>query len=243
MKKRLCVIAVMTFMGVLTACKVQPYEEETTQITTEAVTQEETTQETTEETTQETPSKVYAPEYNISKIWSDLQFAFDGDIYTLPIAYSKLSANGWKVHLEDYGYTDGLVIEAGARLSAAVSLYNEAYNEKFTINVGFVNNSDRDMDITECQIWEFGCDISYGYTKLDNVPLMVIANGVTWGSDIEEIREVYGEPSYILDSKELYGESENNYVVYTYMSDYNYYMQLTVFEKYGLTGIKLQEYN
>lgn len=205
----------------------QKEEEPATEVTETVATE-------TEET--EAPQQVeVAFDGEISDDWTDMQFVFDGQSYKLMDAYRKMEANGWSFDLADYGYSAGYVMNPGDKVVGTIRLTNPNFDEDLRVQVGFKNNSDSVQDILDCDIWSFGLDTCYGSRQLESYPDMVIAKGIHIGSTKEEVEAAFGP------CEDIY-ESELGYTAYSYVVDYTYHMDLTVYDDKGLTAIDISTY-
>ena len=172
----------------------------------------------------------------LSDDWVDMQFIFDGNSYQLPVSYSELEANGWSFDLADYGYETGYVMNSGDKTYGTIELTNPNYSEKLTVQVGFINNSDRAMDIKECDIWCFELDTCYGFGQVESYPDMDIAGGIGLGSSREEVDAAFGV------CEDVYEATDYGYVTYSYDVDYTYYLKMTIYDDKGVTAIELSTY-
>lgn len=172
----------------------------------------------------------------LSQEWTDMDFIFDGATYSIPASYQELAANGWTFNLGDYGYENGYAMNPGDKTFATIELKNPAFNEDLTCNVGFINDTDTVKDITECSIWSFEFDSCYGFDKLDNIPDMTIAKGITIGSTKEEVLAAFGE------TDDVYEATDYGYTTYEYVVDYTYHLNITVYDTVGVTAIEFEDY-
>ena len=168
--------------------------------------------------------------------WMDMQFLLDGEFFQLPASYSDLEDMGWSFDLEDYGYEDGYMMNPGDQTYSTIKLTNPDY-EDLTLWVGFVNTSDKTKDITECELWSIQLDTCIGFDQVDEFPDMEIAQVIGLGSSEEEVKEAFGKCDSIY-------ESDYGYVVYSYEDDnYDYELDLTIFEDEGVTAIEMNIYD
>ncbi|MGI6199167.1 MAG: hypothetical protein ACOYJA_00185 [Christensenellales bacterium] len=173
----------------------------------------------------------------LSAEWTDQQFTFDGQNYAIFFPYEQLEAAGWTFDLADYGHADGYILNKGDKVTSTIELTNPNYSEKLRVNVGFVNHGDEAKDILQCEVWGFACEITYGFKRLDSVPEMTIAGGITWGSTKEQVEAAFGEP------KDVYTSEDHGYVTYTYQDEFSKYLKLTIFDEMGVTKIEMQNYD
>lgn len=213
---------------------------EATEPTTEAT--EPTTEPTTEATEPDTTAPSDAPdeEFVLSGDWLDLQFILDGVGYQLNDPYKKLEANGWYVNMADYGYENGYVLNPGDKTYGMIDLKNEAYEkdgyDKIQVQIGFRNNSDSVKDISECDFWDIRVQIDYAFKLVEPHPEMTIGNGLKFGDTAQQVLDACGP------CEDVFVSEEYGYQVYTYRVDFNYYLKLTVYDEFGITGIQLQDY-
>lgn len=174
---------------------------------------------------------------DISDDWKDMEFIFDGVKYTLSDAdYETMEECGWGFDLADYGHEDGYVLNPNDKVTGTIFLTNPDYDEDMDVMVGFINRSNKIKDIKECGIWSIDVSITFGSKLLDEVPEMTIAQGITWGSTVDEVLEAFGEPESEYRSDSL------GYTVYDYTYDYEKYLKIYVFDDYGVTQISMSLY-
>lgn len=184
-----------------------------------------------------TSSNAKKKDADISDDWKDMEFIFDGEKYCLEDAlYETLQESGWDFDLADYGHEDDYVVNANDKVSGTVHLSNYDYDEELDVYVSFINRSKKIKKIKECGIWEFGCRIDYLGEALEDVPDMMIAQGITWGSTAEEVIEAFGE------ADDEYHSDSLNYTEYTYEYGYEKELSITVYDDYGVTEMNLRVY-
>ena len=216
--------------------------ETTETITTEATT-EATTEETTEATTEEASSGDTEPATtapvdtgDLSTDLASMQIMIDGTVYTLPFDYSLIS-NDYTFDLADYGKEDGYVLNPGDKVLCTVNLENPNIDSEFDFSVGFKNYGDEVKDIKETSVWAM--DLDKRWCDTDNYPSVVLPGGITWGSTVDDIKALYGEPA-----DEPYRSDDLGYWEYTYeLNDDDYQVRLTIYDEYGLTEINIYDYS
>ena len=185
---------------------------------------------------QDAPTESNVAAGEISDEWTDMDFVLDGVKYSLPVSYHELEANGWTFDLAAYGYADGYIMNAGDKTYGTIELENSKFNEKLGCTVGFINLDSSPKDITDCEIWCFHLETDHGFKLLDNVPSMTIAKGISMGSTREEVIAAFGE------TDDVYEATDYGYCTLSYKVDYTYYLAITVYDEYGVTSIKLENY-
>lgn len=171
----------------------------------------------------------------VSADWRDFQFAFDGQVYTMPIDYKTIADAGWTFDIADYGYEDGYVLNSGDKTTSTIDLENDKY-EDVDVSIGMTNTGDKACDITEGQMWAFGCDITF--TDDDEPrPEIELPGGLTWGSTVEDVIAAYGEP----EDEPYYSESLGYYSYEYETEDYNK-LSLIVYKDKGLTEFDFRIY-
>ena len=174
---------------------------------------------------------------DISDDWKDMEFIFDGEKYSLEDApFETLQDNGWDFDLAEYGHEDGYVLNPNDKISGTIYLSNSDYDKDLDVMVGFINRTKKVKDIKECSIWTFDCSIAYGSRLLQDVPEMTIAQGITWGSTADEVVEAFGE------ADDEYRSDDLGYTKYTYEDDYDKYLDIYVYDDYGVTEIEMRLY-
>ena len=165
-----------------------------------------------------------------------MQIMIDGTVYTLPFDYSLIS-NDYTFDLADYGKEDGYVLNPGDKVLCTVNLENPNIDSEFDFSVGFKNYGDEVKDIKETSVWAM--DLDKRWCDTDNYPSVVLPGGITWGSTVDDIKALYGEPA-----DEPYRSDDLGYWEYTYeLNDDDYQVRLTIYDEYGLTEINIYDYS
>ena len=194
--------------------------------------EEETEVETTEtETTeQKKEDKKKNDESEISDDWEDMQFSMDGEFYALPMTFSVLEDEGWEINTDVYD--DGDEVEPGD--TKVVCIYNDDYDEDLSTFVSVTNYSKKTKSLSDCVISNFSVDAAFADELLKDIPEIVVAQGITWGSTADEVVEAFGEPESIYESEAL------GYVTYTYENDDEKCdMEFVIYENTGVTEIEI----
>ncbi len=149
-----------------------------------------------------------------------------------------MEANGWSFDLADYGYENGYILNPDQYVFCTVNLTNEAkYGEDndLDVSIGLINNTDKPLDITECDIYAFECDIYWELDEGRPLPTITLPGGFSWGATLDEIIAKYGEPNdtYIPDSDTL------KYTTITYETEEGQTLELTIYDKEGLTSVHI----
>jgi hypothetical protein len=164
--------------------------------------------------------------------WTQMVFALDDKVWQIPFSYPDLSSD-WSFNLADYGYTDGYVTNAGDQTYATVQLSNPTYDMDFMI--GLINLTNGTQDITENDVWAVDMSIEWA----NSYPSLTLPGGIHWGSTLEEIEAVYGQPT----EDPYYSDSLGYYSIDYQTSDYNKVMELTVYDDGGLKAVRLEDYS
>lgn len=198
-------------------------------LATDQTTEEETSGEATTEAPKQEQKKGSGSLDGVS--WEDgLAFSVDGTVVTLPFAYSEIK-DSWIFDLAKYGYEDGYIMNKNDKTYPTIDLTNEAYEAK--ASVGFINHSDGQKDILDCDIWAFELSTDYA----DTYPEIELPKGIVWGSSVEDVKAAYGEPE-----DEPYRAEELKYWEYHYETANEGKIRLTIYDEGGLKGISLQQY-
>ncbi len=177
--------------------------EESTEATTETTT-EATTESTTEGTTEavESVGLIDVSSYGFTtNDWKSLEFALDGKVYTWPISYAQLKADGYSVDSS---------IEAETLDSMYYSFSEWAYKDgENAFFVSFKNYTDSSKVVADCDIQSVSFTSGY-----DDVYTVVLCNGITLGTSYEDVISVMGEPTdeYVSEDSE-YGYRTADYDV------------------------------
>lgn len=169
----------------------------------------------------------------LSNDWLDMEFSIDGEIYTMPGYFGFLAEGGWEI--KDSEFADGYVLNPGEMTFGTIDITNKEYDKDLLFWVGFANTSDRVKDISECSIYSIKVDTWFLQDEpLEDVPELVVANGITWGSTAEDIMDAFGEPDYEQN------EEDRGYSVYTYNGDKGETLKFIVYDEYGVTCIEYE---
>ncbi len=155
----------------------------------------------------------------LSDDWTDMQFMLDGNLYELPVSYRELEADGWKLDLAAYGYSDGYIMNPGDKTYGTIELTNPDYDEDLKVWVGFINTGDKAQDILDCEIWTFQMDTCVGSRQLEKYPDMEIAGGIGFGSTREEVEAAFGECEDVYEA-----DSGYNYGVCNFELDFTFHL-------------------
>lgn len=210
--------------------------EATTEAATEATT-EATTETATEATTEAADNPAPAPAATVDGLSDDLyseQIAIDGKVYHLPFDYALIS-DEWTFDMADYGHAEGYVMNPEDKVTSTISLENPKFDEDLDYYVGFVNAGTEAKDIKETSVYSVDIDITW--TDTNNYPSVVLPKGITWGATLDEVKAAYGEPadSYYSDSLQYWS--------YTYKDDdYDYSVELQIYDDRGVTEIDVSSY-
>lgn len=121
----------------------------------------------------------------LSKEWSSFEFELQGKLYTLPISYSELAADGWAVkHDEELDETLG----ADEYIAGYITL---AYNneENTDIGVQFANMGDKELSLKECYV----SGIQLFENPLSENTVCYFPGGFTLGSTMDDVEALYGQ--------------------------------------------------
>ena len=193
--------------------------------------EEETEEEKTEEESKESNNKEEKKKNDKSEIsddWEDMQFTMDGEFYALPMTFSVLEDEGWEINTDVYD--DGDEVEPGD--TKVVCIYNDDYDEDLSTFVSVTNYGKSTKSLSDCVIRNFSVDAAFADELLKDIPEIVVAQGITWGSTADEVVEAFGEPESIYEAESL------GYVTYTYENDdEDCEMEFMIFENTGVTEI------
>lgn len=164
--------------------------------------------------------------------WTQMVFALDDEVWQIPFSYPAISGE-WSFNLADYGYTSGYVTNPGDKQYATIQLSSSKYDMDFT--VGLINLTESTQDITQNDVWAVSMSIEWA----DSYPSLTLPGGIHWGSTMEEIEAVYGQPS----DDPYYSESNGYYSIEYQTSDYSKQMELTIYDDGGLKAVRLEDYS
>lgn len=117
----------------------------------------------------------------LSDSWEDMQFDYNGKVYSMPFPYKDFEDSGFKA--ED----SVQIIEPGKEIELALS------NGTSTINVSIKNTSDMPKTLFECVITRLSMD-SYSMDEVHLSKFMFNA-GANFASTYDEIVSLWGEPT------------------------------------------------
>jgi hypothetical protein len=123
----------------------------------------------------------------LSSQWNSFQFELEGAIYTLPMRWTELEANGWAA-----GNSRDMdeILEPGKYiLNYMTMVYSNKENSE--IYVQFANLGDEDMPLGDCYV--SGIQFA-GYSWNKNTSIY-FPGGLTVGSTRAEVEALYGQPS------------------------------------------------
>lgn len=142
------------------------------------------------------PSNTPNTSGNVSPV-SNGQFntvVYNGQTLNIPFDYNVLVQDGW--HVVDDGKYSFVVLQ-NKKYDDEIYAYSDDYN-------GFESN------LIENGVYGIDIDIMWS----DNYPDFSIG-GITWGSSVDDIKRIFGEPDYLYNS--------SSYSSYTYTVEDNYY--------------------
>lgn len=160
--------------------------------------------------------------------WSDFTFSIDGTVVELPTAFKVLEENGWVFDDIDFGREQDFVLNQGDKV-LDVSLFNNG--EK--ADIGIVNLGVETCDVPAGSVWSFSVDI----TEAEIKPDVILPGGITWGADVDRIKEVYGNPT----GKAKYSKSLECWF-YEYKNDNLNNLKLVVYDDGGLKSFEYSVY-
>ncbi len=227
-----------------TEAKTEEKTEAPTEDKTEAPTEDKTeaptedkTEGATEGSTEDASTPAPAPAATVDGLSDDLfseQISIDGKVYHLPFDYALIS-NDWTFDMADYGHPEGYLMNPDDKVTSTVRLENPNFDEDLDYYVGFVNASNEAKDIKETSVYSVDFDITWADTT--NYPSVVLPKGITWGATIADVKAAYGEPD------DTYYSDSLKYWSYTYSDDdYDYSVQLTIYDDRGVTEIDVTSY-
>ena len=134
---------------------------------------------------------------SVSDDWKDLEFALDGEVFSLPFAYSDLESLGYSFDIEDYTDDEDFSLEPNEYTMSGVDLHSKEYGDdynSFALRVRFVNLSEEPQKLKDCDICSIEIDRTFGDKLCENYASLDIAGGLTWGATEEDVFSVFGEP-------------------------------------------------
>jgi len=211
----------------------EPTETEPTTADGDPDTATESTTEAAKPGKETTPSKVVEVPAGLSDNIFDSSFALDGKVIKLPCAMADLES-GWKL--------DDEISEADKNLepkdsSGSYSLEKDGMNDDVYCYVGFVNDQASKINAKDGKIYYIDMDISWA-DDMNNVPVIVLPKGITWGSNTSDVKAAYGEPSYLSDDA-----GYDNIYMYYYDESYDHEVDLTFDREKGLQEIRITDYS
>lgn len=141
--------------------------------------------------------------------------SINGNSYTLPFQYNKIS-DSYTFDINDYDLTDDgnsssdkNVLEPDATLSG-IYLTPVAHPDSFLyFGINLCNPTNSEIGVYDGYIYGFDIDIDDKYTT---DPDLIVAGGGTWGMTKAEICNLYGNP----EEDNIYRSDDSDYVTYTY---------------------------
>lgn len=157
-------------------------------------------------------------------------FKLNGEIYQLPFSYARIS-DEWTFDLEDYGFKNTFKLEPGQRTTDNIILRKN--NTDYTITVGLMNPYDVPISVEESQIWS----VTLSIKDCDTKPLLRLPAKITWNSSLVDVTLAYSDPTVPFTH-----DLETKSYFYTYMKDYNHYLNLEISEEDGLVSFTMKRY-
>ncbi|WP_445451208.1 hypothetical protein [Enterococcus faecalis] len=205
-----------SLLGILIGCEVKETNSQYTKETTKASSTK-TNESSSEKQTSDIEKNNNIIAKKISKNWYDNQIQIDNQVLTMPIKLKDLNNLGFELK-----YSEPYVLNPNDSVMGT-HLTNKKGN---TISGTYSNLTDKAIDIKESSL------TSINITDTTNKDLNIFFPGeVTWGSSIEEIKKIYGEPK-----DEYVGDS--GFSILTYQEDTDHYAKLT-FSNGKLKGYEL----
>ena len=165
-------------------------------------------------------------------VWEDRQIIVDDVAYSLPMDFGTLEELGWKINTDRYDVDS--YIEPG-KTKELPGLYRDDYTGNVFLNVDVTNYGKDREKLRDCVIDDLWISDDSG--KEDemfiDIPKVVVANDITWGSTEDEVLEVFGKPDEI-------DETGVGPIIYIYIfPDENGDTELHFVFKNGVSGIRI----
>lgn len=138
---------------------------------------------------------------DLSKDWSSFQFELQGKLYTLPVKFSDLTADGW-VMKDEAVLSETL--EPDQYFVSYTTLVN-SNQEDAEISVQFANLGDTSMSVKDCYVNSIQ-HAEYSWTKNT---VLYFPGGIALGMTMDDVKALYGEPKDTSIATELKYQTEN----------------------------------
>ena len=123
-------------------------------------------------------------------------FSINGDVYILPFEFSELGELGWDSDRDDL---DELTLNPNQH-----TLGTELQNGDHLIRVAFVNTTENVLPLRESYVGSITIEERHANSGIE----LILPGGITFGSTMDEIIAVHGEPS------EARGTDSSTFLVY-----------------------------
>lgn len=147
--------------------------------------------------------------------WTSFQFELEGVIYTLPLKYSELEANGWVLENED-------LAEEMFEVNTYTLVYQTLVNsnkENCEISVQLANLDSEERAAKDCYI----SGIQYTANQWTENTVIYFPGGLTSGSTMADVQALYGETEdttvYTNTTECEYSERRYSGVLITYNNE------------------------
>jgi len=126
------------------------------------------------------PTATLAPSGLSDDLYS-FMFSLNGIVYSLPLPYAKLEADGWL----------GNNLDTNTLNPNQITLSTQLRNGSHSIYVSFVNSTSNVIPLNECEIGRITMDAFNARSGVE----LILPGGIMVGSTYEDVIKAYGEPS------------------------------------------------
>lgn len=165
---------------------------------------------------EEEPALVRPPaSAELSGEWNSYQFELQGKIYTLPILYSQLEADGWSLHnKEDREET----LKSNQYILSYLTLIH-GEDEDTETGAQFSNFSKETLTLPDCYV----TSISIGNYSWNENAVLYFPGGISIGSTQAEVEALYGKSAEITESSATtdwtYRTDNYGYIIFTFTNE------------------------
>ena len=177
-------------------------------------------------------SKVVDAPAGLSDKLEDLQFSFEGNIYSIPFPLADLPSD-W--HLIFDLDEDEKNIAAGES-SYSNGYRNDKYDSSCSVYITVKNNTNAEIPYEQGEVTSFTLSIAYCEDG-GQVPEVIFPKGITWGSTEEDIKNAYGDDYSVYDTS----DGETRTITFS-MNDYADTVSFYIDHEDGLNYVYLNHY-
>ena len=178
------------------------------------------------------PSKVVEVPEGLSDSLKDMMFNFDGNNYQLKFDCGSFS-DKWTLNPISF---EGEEQKLSLGEEVLLKCMNDNYdNDIINIFLSAKNYTDSTVSFEESKVYSFSARPIFSI--IETVPEVILPKGLTWGSSVQDVYNLYGEPDNIMDYTDEYGDLKYLYLYYYPYGDIFRHYDIKVDMEEGITEI------